>query len=53
MKRVLCVGAEQVLGSQYLDISTDPKGIKVMALLIMIAGFLSIGYYQLTQLRRH
>jgi len=53
-----CVGndpcyGEKVLGPQYLDISTDPKGIKVMALLIMIVGFLSIGYYQLTQLRRH
>ena len=43
----------QVLGPKYLQISTDPKGIKVMALLIMIAGFLTIGYTQLARLRRH
>ena len=36
-----------------LQISEDPMGIKVMALLIMIVGFLSIGYYLLTRLRRH
>ena len=49
----LCVLCVQVLGPKYLQISTDPKGIKVMALLIMIAGFLTIGYTQLARLRRH
>lgn len=43
----------QVLGPKYLNISTDEKGIKVMALLIMIVGFLTIGYTVLSRLRRN
>jgi hypothetical protein len=46
-------GTWRILGPKYLDINTDAKGLKAMALLIMITGFLSIGYYQLLRLRRH